>query len=230
MFYPAASLTDNCCNLNVEIVHNLSRHISWYVPDIPSYIVLQICQGLGIIVTDPFLEVPLEEVVTWFQVMGVGWPREVGVTQNEFITWKISAKRSKDLSEQWGGAPSCWWITVFISTPIFLPVSCERRCVDFLENSSRRFHKFWILPGIMAEQCRPLWHMWSSATLPFSQNLATKRWIVLLSGTLFIPRSFLHCCCARKTGFVAKYTLMIGNWKHDFRHFWRCLLKKKMDK
>ena len=121
MFYPAASLTDNCCNLNVEIVHNLSRHISWYVPDIPSYIVLQICQGLGIIVTDPFLEVPLEEVVTWFQVMGVGWPREVGVTQNEFITWKISAKRSKDLSEQWGGAPSCWWITVFISTPIFLP-------------------------------------------------------------------------------------------------------------
>ena len=108
MFYPGASLTDNCCNLNVEIVHNLSCHISWYVPDIPSYIVLQICQGLGIIVIDPFLEVPLEEVVTWFQVMGVGWPREVGVTQNEFIIWKISAKRSKDLSEQWGGAPSCW--------------------------------------------------------------------------------------------------------------------------
>ena len=82
----------------------------------------------------------------------------------------------------------------------------------------------------MAEQCRPLWHMWSSATLPFSQNLATKRWIVLLSGTLFLPRSFLHCCCARRTGFVAKYALMIGNWKHDFHHFWRCLLKKKKKK
>ena len=49
----------------------------------------------------------------------------------------------------------------------------------------------------------------ASATLPVSRNLATKRWIVLLSGTLFLPKSLLHCHCVRRTDFVAKYALMI---------------------
>ena len=65
MFYPGTSLTDNCCNSNVEIVDNSSYHVSWYAPNLPSYVVLQICQGLRIVVIDPFLEVPPEEVVTW---------------------------------------------------------------------------------------------------------------------------------------------------------------------
>ena len=63
--------------------------------------------------------------------------------------------------------------------------------------------RFW------QEQCWPLWPLWASATLPVSQNLATKRWIVLLSGTLFLPKSFLLCHCVRRTGFVAKYASMI---------------------
>ena len=92
MFYPGASLTDNCCNSNVETVDNSSYHVSWYPPDLRSYVVLQICQGLGIVVIDPFLEVPPEEVVTWVQVSGVEWPREVGATRNESITRKIPAK------------------------------------------------------------------------------------------------------------------------------------------
>ena len=49
----------------------------------------------------------------------------------------------------------------------------------------------------------------ASATLPVSRNLATKRWIVLLSGTLFLPKCLLHCCCVRRTDFVAKCTSMI---------------------
>ena len=49
----------------------------------------------------------------------------------------------------------------------------------------------------------------ASATLPVSQNLATKRWIDLLSGTLFLPKSLLHCRCVRRTDFVAKYASMI---------------------
>ena len=72
MFYPGTSLTDNCCNSKVEIVNNLSYHVSWYGPYLPSYIVLQICQGLGIVVIDLFLEVPPEEVVAWVEVRGVG--------------------------------------------------------------------------------------------------------------------------------------------------------------
>ena len=49
----------------------------------------------------------------------------------------------------------------------------------------------------------------ASATLLVSWNLATKRWIVLLSGTLFLIKSFLHYRCVRRTDFVAKYASMI---------------------
>ena len=48
---------------------------------------------------------------------------------------------------------------------------------------------------------------WASATLPVSRNLATKRWIVFLSGTLSLPKSPLHCRCVREL--MAKYALMI---------------------
>ena len=51
--------------------------------------------------------------------------------------------------------------------------------------------------------------MWASATLPVSPNLTTKRWIFLISGTLFLPKSLLHCCCVRRTDFLAKYASMI---------------------
>ena len=50
---------------------------------------------------------------------------------------------------------------------------------------------------------------WASATLPASRNFATKRWILLLSGTLFLSKSFLHCRRVRRTDFVAKYALII---------------------
>ena len=56
---------DNCYKLNIEIVNNSSYHVSWYASDLPSYGVLQICQGLEVVVIDPFFEVPPEEVVTW---------------------------------------------------------------------------------------------------------------------------------------------------------------------
>ena len=89
-----------------------------------------------------------------------------------------------------------------------MPVSCYRRRVYSLGDSSWRSHKFWIFSEIMPndEWCRPLW---ASATLPVFRNLATKRWIGLPSGTLFLPKSFLHCRCVR-SDFVAKYTSMIS--------------------
>ena len=64
MYYPGTSLKDNCCNSNIETADNLSHHVSWYASDLPSYVVLQICPGLGIIVIDPFLEVLPQETVT----------------------------------------------------------------------------------------------------------------------------------------------------------------------
>ena len=84
----------------------------------------------------------------------------------------------------------------------------ERQRVDFLGDSSRRRRKSWIFSGIMLndERCRSLW---ASATFFVFRNLATKRWIILLSGILFLPKSLLHCHCVRRTDFVAKYASMI---------------------
>ena len=49
----------------------------------------------------------------------------------------------------------------------------------------------------------------TSATLPVSRKLAIKRWIFLLLGTLFLPKSLLQFCCVRRTDFVAKYASII---------------------
>ena len=49
----------------------------------------------------------------------------------------------------------------------------------------------------------------ASATFAVSPNLATKCWIDLLSGTLFLPKSLLHCRCVRRTDFVAKCASII---------------------
>ena len=49
----------------------------------------------------------------------------------------------------------------------------------------------------------------ASATFSVSRNLATKRWIVVLSGTLFLAKSLLRCCCVRRIDFAAKYASMI---------------------
>ena len=65
-----------------------------------------------------------------------------------------------------------------------------------------------IFSGIMAkdEQCRPLC---ASATFPVFRHFATKCWILLLSGILFLSKSLLDWRCVRRTDFVAKYASMI---------------------
>ena len=49
----------------------------------------------------------------------------------------------------------------------------------------------------------------ASATLSVSPNLAIRRWIVLLSCTLSLPKSLLYFHCVRRTDFVAKYASII---------------------
>ena len=49
----------------------------------------------------------------------------------------------------------------------------------------------------------------ASSILPVSRILATKHLIVLLSGTLLLPKSLLNCRCVRRTDFVVKYASMI---------------------
>jgi len=63
MFYSRTFLVNNCSNTNVEIVNGSSNHIGRCASDLPFYVVLQICQSLGIVVKDPFLEVPPGKLV-----------------------------------------------------------------------------------------------------------------------------------------------------------------------
>ena len=67
----------------------------------------------------------------------------------------------------------------------------------------------------------------ASTTLAVSPNLATKFWIDLLSGTLFLPKSLLHCRCVRRTDFVAKYTLIIFTCCCVVNHSFRSILVSK---
>jgi len=57
MFYPGAFLA-NCSNTNVEIINDSSNHIGMHTSNLPFYVVLQIFQSLGIVVVDPFVELP----------------------------------------------------------------------------------------------------------------------------------------------------------------------------
>ena len=63
----------------------------------------------------------------------------------------------------------------------------------------------WLVGFERLEQYWPLWTLRASAILPISRNLATKRWMVLLSGTLSLSKSLLHCRCVSRNNFVAKY-------------------------
>ena len=123
---------------------------------------------------------------------------------------KYQPRNSKDFSQQRDGVLVDNYVNIYsVLYPFSSPVSCERQRVEFLGDSSRRSCKFWIFSWIMAERCRPLWPLWASATLPVSKNLATQRWIALLSGTLFLPKSLLLCHCVRRTDFVAKYASIV---------------------
>ena len=56
--------------------------------------------------------------------------------------------------------------------------------------------------------------LWASVALPVFQHLVTKRWTVLPSGTLFLPKSFLHSCCVRRTDFYPLLRSVASSWIH----------------
>ena len=134
------------------------------------------------------------------------------------IVWRISSQNVSPSALFWSVCLRKIWVLkgksltsswrILKTDVLEITVSCERQRVDFLGDSSRRCRKFWIFSGITPndERCRSLW---ASATFSIFRNLSTKRWTILLSGTLFLPKSLLHCHCVRRTDFVAKYASMI---------------------
>ena len=89
MFYPCTFFKNKCHNTNVEIFCDLYNHDRWYVPNFPSYVVLQSCQSLGIVVIDPFIEAPPEKVIVWVEIRGVDWLSEVSAWRKESCTREI---------------------------------------------------------------------------------------------------------------------------------------------
>ena len=77
----------------------------------------------------------------------------------------------------------------------------------FYEDISQRFEKDPSLLGL--SNLNDVGLCGASSTLPVSRSLATEHLVVLLSGTLLLPKSLLYCRCVRRTDFVVQYASMI---------------------
>ena len=73
-------------NSNIKIVHNSIEHFMWNSSDFFSDYVLS-C--LWIVVTNSVLQVPPQKIVGWVEIVRIGWPRVVGLTWNESVSWKV---------------------------------------------------------------------------------------------------------------------------------------------
>ena len=72
-------------------------------------------------------------------------------------------------------------------------VSCDKRLVDFLDDSSKRRLRVSILLAVLADRGRPLCPLFLSPTLPVSLNFSRRRLIVRLLGG-FLPGKYLLNC------------------------------------
>ena len=86
-------------------------------------------------------------------------------------------------------------------------ISCRGKLIKIKLNE-KHFVKISVKGFKMILACW-IWTIWTMLTIvafvayllhfPVSRYVATKRWIVLLSGTLFLPKSLLHCRFVRRT-------------------------------
>ena len=81
-----AAVWQHSSNSNIKTVHNSIEHFLWNSSDSFSDDVLS-C--LWIVVTNSVLQVPPQKIVRWVEILGIGWPRVVSLTQNESVPWKV---------------------------------------------------------------------------------------------------------------------------------------------
>ena len=81
-----AAVWQHSSNSNIKIVHNSIEHFLWNPSDFFSDDVLS-C--LWIVFTNSVFQVPPQKIVRWVEILGIGWPRFVSLTQNESVPWKV---------------------------------------------------------------------------------------------------------------------------------------------
>ena len=73
-------------NSNIKIDHNSIEHFLWNLSDFFSD---DVPSCLWIVVINSVLQVPPQNIVRWVEILGIGWPRVVGLTRNKSVSWKV---------------------------------------------------------------------------------------------------------------------------------------------
>ena len=81
-----AAVWQHSSNSNIKIVHISTEHFLWNPSDFSSDDVLS-C--LRIIFTNSFFQVPPQNIVRQAEILGIGWPGVIGLTQNESVPWEV---------------------------------------------------------------------------------------------------------------------------------------------
>ena len=81
-----AAVWQHSSNSNVKIVYNSVEHFLWnpsdfFSDDVPS------C--LWIVFTNSFFQIPPQKIVRQVEILGIGWPGVIDLTQNECVPWDV---------------------------------------------------------------------------------------------------------------------------------------------
>ena len=72
--------------LHMKIVHNSIEHFFWNPSDFSSDDVLS-C--LWIVFTNSVFQVLPHKILKWFEILAIGWPGGIGLTQNESVPCQV---------------------------------------------------------------------------------------------------------------------------------------------
>ena len=87
IFVPCTTLLyDSTAATRTSKLSRTIEHFLWNPPDFSSDDVLS-C--LWIVFTNSVFQVPPQKIVRWVEILGIGWPRVVSLTQNESVPWKV---------------------------------------------------------------------------------------------------------------------------------------------
>ena len=109
-----AAVWQHSSNSNNKIVHNSIEHFLWDPYDFFSDDALS-C--LWIVFANSVFQVPPQKIVKQVEILGIGWPRVIGLMWNESVPWELMPEVFK-CSVQGGGLKSGG--ASFLEQPPFL--------------------------------------------------------------------------------------------------------------